>query len=90
MIKEKIEKRMRELGIFQNKTQISKDEMGITMIHQDDMPVYNSWHLIEFHRVDNVVWRGQSKNIPQKYKEFLPKIGNPANVIVTQSAKDTY
>lgn len=84
-------KKMRELGIFKNQTELS-NENGKTMLHQDDMTSYNSWFLIEHHFVDKVIYRGDASKAPNipNLKEGLEKIGNPKNVIITFSTKDTY
>lgn len=82
---------MRELGIFQNKCQL--DNSGNIMLHQDDMPVYNTWFLTCFHFVDEVIYRGPSseapKNIPN-LSEGLAKLNQPKNIIITTSKQDTY
>ncbi len=99
MIKEiktnKTNKKMRELGIFKNSTKLSTDHSKneILMLHQDDMPSYNSWFLTEYHGVNKVVYRGLSENAPSdlpNFKESLDKLGNPKSIIVTSSTEDTY
>jgi hypothetical protein len=85
-------KKMRELGIFKNKTQLQSDN-GILMLHQDDMMSYNSWFLTNYHLIDKVVFRGKIDDVPNdilNIKEGLMKIGNPKNVIITFSNQDTY
>lgn len=90
---EEVKKKVRDLGIFKNQVQLENKGNGILMLHQDDMTVYNSWFLTEHHDVDEVVYRGLSENAPNtlpNIKECLEKIGNPKNIIVTFSTKDTY
>lgn len=83
-------KKMRDIKIFRNMTEIPNDNGKKTILHHDDMITYNSWFLIQYHSVDSVIFRGKSKDIPEQYKSFLPKIGNPDYVIITSSDKDTY
>lgn len=94
------DKRMRELAIFKNNTPLKNDN-GVLMLHQDDMSMYNSWFLTEYHGVDKVIFRGESTKlsngiieeykIPKDiYEASLSKIGNPKNVIITYSTQDTY
>lgn len=87
----KMKKKVRDLGIFQNRTVLDSTD-GTLMLHQDDMATYNSWFLTEYHDVDKVVYRGSVDNAPdiQNLKEGLTKIGNPKNIIITFSKKDTY
>lgn len=84
-------KKLREVKIFNNRVSLNNSNM---MLHEDDMPVYNSWHLIEFHYVDNLIYRGTVDNLPNNLKsqvaECLSKIGNPKNILITQSVQDTY
>ena len=87
---ESIRKKMREIGIFRNMTEISNENGLKTILHKDDMPTYNSWHLTTYHFVDKVLFRGSASDLPDQYKPYLEKIGNPKNVIVTQSSQDTY
>ena len=89
---EEARKKVRELGVFQNRTILKSDD-GVLMLHQDDMATYNSWFLTEYHDVDKVLYRGLSEKAPSdipNLKEGLGKIGNPKNIIVTFSKKDTY
>jgi len=81
---------MRDIAIFRNMTEISNESGVKTILHQDDMTMYNSWHLTSYHYVDKVLYRGSSSELPHQYQAFLDKIGNPKNVIVTQSSQDTY
>jgi len=91
-------KKMKELDIFKNSIKLDdgNPRLGTLMLHQDDMTVYNSWFLTEDHDVDKIIYRGDSGKIPSdlvvKYNisESLGKIGNPKNVIITYSTKDTY
>lgn len=83
-------KKMRELKIFRNMMEIDRTETKKTIIHQDDMTAYNSWLLTNYHYIDQIIYRGDSNNLPEKYRPFLPKIGNPKFVIVTESSQDTY
>lgn len=88
-------KKMRELGIFKNNTKLSTDHQsnGVLMLHQDDMLMYNSWFILENHGVDEILYRGTSDKIPTNLpniKNGLDKLGNPKNVIITFSQKDTY
>lgn len=83
-------KKMRDLGIFQNKIQITQDNKSVTVLHVDEIPSYNGWFLTTYHGIDQILWRGESKDIPSQYKDFLTKIGNPKNVIITKSQQDTY
>lgn len=83
--------RMRDLGIFKNKTPLNKE--CTLMLHQDDMKSYNSWFLTSYHYVDKVIYRGKAKDAPveiENLQEALEKIGNPENIIVTFSTQDTY
>lgn len=82
---------MRDLGIFQNRTQLNKESDGIVMVHQDDMPMYCSWFLTSERRVDEILYRGPSDKLKVKgLQEALKVIGYPLNIIVTKSNKDTY
>lgn len=85
-----LKNKMREIKIFRNMTQISNNNGEVIMLHEDDMPVYNSWFLISYHDVDEVIFRGESEKINQDWLPLLEKIGNPKKVIVTKSTKDTY
>lgn len=86
----KMSKKMRDLNIFKNKVVLNKIEDTITVLHQDDMSVYLTWFLIENHGVDKVIYRGPSDKSPIDIKDGLIKLGNPKNVIITQSTQDTY
>ena len=83
-------KKMRELGIFQNKIQVTQDNKSVTVLHADEIPTYNGWFLTTYHGIDQILWRGESKNAPSEYKDSITQIGNPKYVIVTQSSEDTY
>lgn len=85
-----VRKKMREIAIFRNMTEVSNQNGIKTMLHQDDMTIYNGWHLTTYHFVDRILFRGEVKDLPEQYKPLLEKIGNPKNVIVTQSSQDTY
>lgn len=87
---ENIKKRIREIALFNNKFEISNIGGTKTMIHEDDMPMYNTWHLLAFHLVDDVLYRGNSNDAPNEFKSYIEKLGNPKNVIVTKSSQDTY
>lgn len=84
------QKKMRDIAIFRNMVEVSNVDGVITILHEDDMRTYNSWFLTQYHDVDAVIYRGESKNLPQEYKSFLEKIGNPSSVMVSRSTKDTY
>ena len=83
-------KKMRELKIFRNMFEIDRTESKKIVIHQDDMSFYNSWLLTNYHYIDKIIYRGDTKNLPEKYRPFLEKIGNPISVLVTESSQDTY
>ena len=87
---ESIKKRMRDIAIFRNMTEVSNENGIKTVIHQDDMTMYNGWHLTTYHFVDRILFRGESKDLPEQYKPFVEKLGPVKNVIVTQSSQDTY
>lgn len=98
--KEKV--KMRDLGIFKNKIDLTTSKVkGKLMLHQDDMPAYCSWFLVEHHLVDNVAFRGEPAKlttaIMDKYNlskeaidNSLVKLGNPKSIIITVSSQDTY
>ena len=91
MNKNEIMVKMREMGIFKNKTSLNSE--GTMMVHQDDMPSYNWWFLTSYHFVDKVIYRGLASNAPsdiQNLKESLDKIGNPKTILITYSEQDTY
>jgi hypothetical protein len=90
-------KKMRELLIFKNNVKLNDN----LVLHQDDMTTYNSWFLTEYHSVEKVVFRGIPDQLPvdviskykinqDLYKVSLNKLGNPKNILVTFSTKDTY
>lgn len=85
-----VKKKMREIKIFRNMTEVSNVNGKITMIHQDDMQVYNTWFLTTDHSIDEVIYRGDSDGLPDIYKPFLQKIDNPKKVLITSSSQDTY
>lgn len=87
---ETIKKKMRDINIFRNMIEISNIGGTKIMIHHDDMPMYNSWHLTTFHLIDEILYRGSDKDLPEQYKPYLEKLGKSKNVIVTQSSQDTY
>lgn len=91
------EKKMRDINIFKNKIKLNDN----LVLHQDDMTSYNSWFLTEYHGVDEVVFRGTPDKLPidviskhkiskDLYEGSLSKIGNPKNILITFSTKDTY
>ncbi len=90
MREQETRKKMRELAIFRNKIVINKRENLTTVLHQDDMINYNTWFLIEHHGVDKVIYRGSPDKSPIDITDELIKLGNPKNVIITQSTQDTY
>lgn len=92
-------RKMREISIFRNcESLTSKND---TMLHQDDMKAYATWLLIEEHHIDKVLFRGDIEALDPQillnnnisvdiYLDSLAKIGNPRNILITQSNKDTY
>ena len=87
---ESIKKRMRDIAIFRNMTEISNENGVKTILHQDDMTMYNGWHLTTYHLVDRILFRGEVKDLPEQYRPFVKKLGDVKNVIVTQSSQDAY
>jgi hypothetical protein len=87
---ESIKKRLRDIAIFRNMTEVSNENGLRTVIHQDDMTMYNGWHLTTYHFVDRILFRGEAKDLPEQYRPFVEKLGHVKNVIVTQSSQDTY
>ena len=85
-----IKKKIKNVAIFSNMVQVSTINEGKVYLHEDGLPIYNTWHLTEYHFVDDVLFRGSSDDLPIEYKPFLTKIGTPKNVIVTKSTQDTY
>lgn len=91
---------MRDLGIFQNKKILSKKDKTI-VLHEDNMLVYNSWFLTEYHGVETVIYRGPYNKMPEsilprinqtltQFRYSLNEIGTPANILITESSQDTY
>jgi hypothetical protein len=87
---EPTQKKIREIALFSNRIEVNRTNNTKTMIHEDNMPMYNTWHLLAFHLVDEVIFRGPSSELPTEYHSYLEKLGNPKNVIVTKSSQDTY
>jgi len=85
-----IKKQIKNVPIFSNMVEIDTPSSVKTFLHEDGLTIYNSWHLTEYHFIDKILFRGNSSDLPNEYKSYLPKIGNPKNVIVTQSKQDTY
>ena len=87
-----MKKKMREIAIFRNKLKVAEN----TFLHEDDMPTYTTWCLVEDHGVEKVIYRGESNKVPLQVEsmysvsENLSKIGNPAKILITFSEKDTY
>ncbi len=88
--KKDIMKKMREISIFRNMVEVSNSNGVKTVLHKDDMTMYNSWNITSYHSVDDILYRGNSNNLPEEYKPYLVKIGSPDSVIVTKSTQDTY
>ena len=85
-----VKKKINQIPIFCNMIQVGNTREGKIYLHEDGLPIYNTWHLTEYHFVDKVLFRGNSVDLPEQYKSYLVEIGNPKNVVVTQSIQDTY
>lgn len=92
-------RKMREIKIFRNFEKLAPHNN--TMIHQDDMGAYATWLLIEEHQIERVLFRGEKDSLDplilvnndisvDNYLDCLNKLGNPKNILITQSNKDTY